>query len=111
VADSAGNDVLKINKKREITTVVRFLREEVPWPAGLPFGPPPGTPTPAESVPTAIAIGPDGAWYVSELKGFQFVKGHVPHLADRAGRGERDLRSPPTRTPARARRTRPVSPR
>jgi hypothetical protein len=75
VADSAGNDVLKISKKRKITTVARFLREEVPWPAGLPFGPPPGTPTPAESVPTAIAIGPDGAWYVSELKGFPFVKG------------------------------------
>ena len=34
----------------------------------LPFpGAAPGTPTLAESVPTAIAIGPDGAWYVSEL--------------------------------------------
>ncbi len=76
VADSAGNDVLKINQKRKITTVARFLREDVPWPDGLPFpGPPPGTPTPAESVPTAIAIGPDGAWYVSELKGFPFIKG------------------------------------
>lgn len=56
--------------------MARFLREEVPWPDGLPFpGPPPGTPVPAESVPTAIAIGPDGAWYVSELKGFPFIKG------------------------------------
>jgi sugar lactone lactonase YvrE len=76
VADSAGNDVLKIDQKRRITTVARFLREDVPWPDGLPFpGPPAGTPTPAESVPTAVAIGPDGAWYVSELKGFPFVKG------------------------------------
>jgi hypothetical protein len=77
VADSAGNDVLKITKRKTIKTVARFLREEVPWPdVELPFpGPPPGTPTPAESVPTAIAIGPDGAWYVSELKGFPFVKG------------------------------------
>jgi hypothetical protein len=77
VADSAGNDVLKIDQRRKITTVARFLREDVPWPdVELPFpGPPPGTPTPAESVPTAIAIGPDGAWYVSELKGFPFVKG------------------------------------
>ena len=76
LADSAGNDVLKIDQKRKITTVARFLREDVPWPPGLPFpGPPPGTPTPAESVPTAVAIGPDGAWYVSELKGFPFIKG------------------------------------
>ena len=76
LADSAGNDVLKIDQKRRITTVARFLREDVPWPDGLPFpGPPPGTPVPAESVPTAVAIGPDGAWYVSELKGFPFIKG------------------------------------
>jgi hypothetical protein len=77
VADSANNDVLRITQKKKIKTVARFLPEDVPWPdVELPFpGPPPGTPTPAESVPTAIAIGPDGAWYVSELKGFPFVKG------------------------------------
>ncbi len=76
VADSAGNDVLRLDQKRGIRTVARFLTEEVPWPAGLPFpGPPPGTLVPAESVPTAVAIGPDGAWYVSELKGFPFAKG------------------------------------
>ena len=76
VADSAGNDVLKIDQKRRITTVARFKTEDLPWPDGLPFpGPPPGTPVPAESVPTSVAIGPDGAWYVSELKGFPFTKG------------------------------------
>ncbi len=76
LADSANNDLLRITNKRKIKTVARFLREDVPWPDGLPFpGPPPGTPTPAESVPTAVAIGPDGAWYVSELKGFPFIKG------------------------------------
>jgi hypothetical protein len=76
VADSAGNDVLKITTRKTIKTIARFLPEDVPWPDGLPFpGPPPGTPTPAESVPTAVAIGPDGAWYVSELKGFPFIKG------------------------------------
>jgi hypothetical protein len=77
VTDAANNDLLRITKKRNVETVARFLREDVPWPdVVLPFpGPPPGTPTPAESVPTAIAIGPDGAWYVSELKGFPFIKG------------------------------------
>lgn len=76
LADSAGNDLLRIDTRRRITTVARFKPENVPWPDGLPFpGPPPGTPVPAESVPTAVAIGPDGAWYVSELKGFPFIKG------------------------------------
>jgi DNA-binding beta-propeller fold protein YncE len=77
VTDAANNDLLLIDRHGNITTVARFLREEVPWPDGLVIegSPPPGTPTPAESVPTAVAVGPDGAWYVSELKGFPFVKG------------------------------------
>jgi hypothetical protein len=75
LADSANNDLLKIDQRRKITTVARFKTENLPWPDGLPFpGPPPGTPVPVESVPTAVAIGPDGAWYVSELKGFPFTK-------------------------------------
>jgi hypothetical protein len=76
LADSANNDLLRIDRKKRVTTVARFKTELVPWPDGLPFpGPPPGTPVPAESVPTAVAVGPDGAWYVSELKGFPFTKG------------------------------------
>ena len=77
VADAAGNDLLKVDTRRNITTVARFKPELVPWPAGLPFPGPvePGEPFPAESVPTAVAIGPDGAWYVSELKGFPFPQG------------------------------------
>lgn len=76
VADAAGNDLLKVDTRRKVTTVARFKTELAPWPDGLPFpGPPPGTPVPVESVPTAVAIGPDGAWYVSELKGFPFPKG------------------------------------
>ena len=77
VADAAGNDLLKVDTRRRITTVARFKPELVPWPAGLPFPGPvePGEPFPVESVPTAVAIGPDGAWYVSELKGFPFPQG------------------------------------
>jgi hypothetical protein len=93
VTDAANNDLLKVVRRGGIATVARFKREMVPWPAGLPFpGPPPGTPVPAESVPTAVAIGPDGAWYVSELQGFPSVKGHLWHLAHRAGERGRDLR-------------------
>jgi hypothetical protein len=75
VADAAGNDLLLVDSRGRIKTVARFKPELVPFPAGLPFGPPAGTPFPAEAVPTAVAVGPDGAWYVSELKGFPFVKG------------------------------------
>jgi hypothetical protein len=74
VADAANNDLLLVDDG-EITTVARFKPETVPWPDGLPFGPPPGTPFLAESVPTAVTVGPDGAWYVSELKGFPFHPG------------------------------------
>ena len=30
---------------------------------------------PAEAVPTSVAVGPDGYWYVGELKGFPFTPG------------------------------------
>lgn len=74
VSDAANNDLLKVDDG-EITTVARFKPEAVPWPDGLDFGPPPGTPFLAEAVPTAVAVGPDGNWYVSELKGFPFHPG------------------------------------
>jgi hypothetical protein len=78
VADAANNDLLLVNSAGRITTVARFKREVVPMPEiddAPPDFPPAGTPLPAEAVPTAVAIGPDGAWYVSELKGFPFAPG------------------------------------
>jgi hypothetical protein len=73
VADAAANDLLQVDVHGAITTVAHFKPEFVPW--GLPFGPPVGTVVPAEAVPTAVAVGPDGAYYVSELTGFPFAKG------------------------------------
>ena len=80
VADAAGNDLLLVDAHGGITTVARFPIEEIPFqpPPGAVFPfpvPPTGTPIPAEAVPTAVAVGPDGAWYVSELKGFPFTPG------------------------------------
>ncbi len=75
VADSAGNDLLKIEKDGDIETVARFPTRSLPFPEGIPGGPPAGTLIDAEAVPTAVAVGPDGAWYVSELRGFPFTKG------------------------------------
>jgi sugar lactone lactonase YvrE len=72
VADAAANDLLRVDIHGQITTVAHFKPELVPW--GLPFGPPLGTVVPAEAVPTAVAVGPDGAYYVSELTGFPFSK-------------------------------------
>jgi hypothetical protein len=79
VADAAGNDLLKVRKDGSIETVARFPTRNVEVPE-LPPGAPPdlppaGTPIDSEAVPTAVAIGPDGAWYVSELRGFPFTPG------------------------------------
>ena len=41
-----------------------------PRPNPLPFGPPV-----FQSVPTAVALGPDGAYYIGELTGFPFPSG------------------------------------
>jgi hypothetical protein len=78
VTDAANNDLLHIDKHGTITTVARFPVETVLMPDGFPGPPdfpPAGAPIPAEAVPTAVAVGPDGAWYVSELKGFPFAPG------------------------------------
>jgi len=73
VADAAANKLLRVDVHGQITMVARFKPELVSW--GLPFGPPIGTAVPAEAVPTAVAVGPDGAYYVSELTGFPFAQG------------------------------------
>lgn len=75
VVDAEGNDLLLVGRNGSIQTVARFPTRTVPWPSGLGEGPPPGTPVPSEAVPTAVAVGPDGAWYVAELRGFPFTAG------------------------------------
>jgi hypothetical protein len=74
VVDSANNDLLEIEKDGDIETVARFPTRTLASPGG-PDLPPEGTPIDAEAVPTSVAVGPDGAWYVGELRGFPFTKG------------------------------------
>jgi hypothetical protein len=75
VIDSGGNDLLRVRSNGQISTVATFPSR-------------PGRST--DSVPTAVATGPDGAYYVSELTGgpftpdlarvYRVVPGHAPEV-------------------------------
>jgi hypothetical protein len=73
IADAGGNDLLLAGPAGRVTTVARFPNQVIST-AHLPF-PFPAPAVPAEAVPTSVAIGPDGYWYVGELKGFPFTPG------------------------------------
>lgn len=82
VADAAGNDLITVNKHGKAKLVAVFPDEPVPTAdvkslVGCPdpfdgfeeiCDLPPSMP--AEAVPASVAVGPDGAYYVGELKGF-----------------------------------------
>ncbi len=72
VADAGGNSILKVQNKK-VTTVATLPTqlEEAPPSLGLPAG----AKIPAQAVPTSVAVGPDGALYVSQLTGFPFQPG------------------------------------
>ena len=76
MTDAAGNDLLLIKGGEGRQTVARFPNELITTDSLPPaFGVPPGLTLPAEAVPTSVAVGPDGYWYVGELKGFPFQAG------------------------------------
>ena len=66
VADAAGNSVLQVAANGTMSTLAAFGARPNPLPIGPPF---------VESVETAVALGPDGALYVSELTGAPFPTG------------------------------------
>jgi hypothetical protein len=84
VADAGGNDLLLVNRKSgHINWVATLPSQDVSTQnakdlAGCPTPPDPSNQSicdlpdtmPAEAVPTSVAVGPDGAFYVTELKGF-----------------------------------------
>jgi hypothetical protein len=78
VADSGGNDVLKVRHGAiEVLGLLPPVTET--WPAGAPFpgGPPAGTPVPADAVPTSVVRSADGTIYVGQLTGVPFVPGNA----------------------------------
>ena len=63
VTDAGGNSLLRVATDGTLSTVASFQARAL------------GGPGSTEPVPTGIAVGPDGAYYVSELTGFPFVAG------------------------------------
>ena len=68
VADAGGNDLLEIDANGKIQTLAVFPDQMAPAPGG-------GGMIPSEPVPTTVAVGPDGAYYVGQLTGFPFQPG------------------------------------
>lgn len=73
VADAGGNDLLQVSAKGVISVLAVFAPVARPTP-GPPF---------VQAVPTSVALGPDGDYYVGVLTGGPFTVGlasvyHVP---------------------------------
>lgn len=64
VVDAAGNDLLRVDNQGNVEVVAVFPPGD---PVAVPF--PPFEIRP-EAVPTSVAVGPDGYYYVGELTGF-----------------------------------------
>jgi hypothetical protein len=87
VADAGANDLLYVSATGRITMLARFPAVAEQLPAGVLGNPTPIT-VKAQAVPTSVAIGPDGALYVSLLRGvpsdpgtayiYRVVPGHKP---------------------------------
>lgn len=71
VVDAGGNDLLRVGPTGRISTLAVFPKRLVPAPPGFP-GPPE---IDMDAVPTAVVVGPDRAYYVSQLTGFPFPVG------------------------------------
>jgi hypothetical protein len=76
VADAAGDDLLYVSPWGHISVLAVFPTIPETAPPG-DLGPTQTTPVPvdAQPVPTAVAVGPDGALYVGELGGDPFNVG------------------------------------
>lgn len=73
VTDAGGNSLLWVAANGKVTTLAVFPDTLVLAPPML--GLPEGTNIPMQSVPTSVAVGPDGAYYVGLLTGFPFPVG------------------------------------
>lgn len=77
VADAANNSVVHVTRRGIVTHIARVKTRVVEMPEGFddPELPPAGTPMPTEAVVTSVTVGPDGAVYLGELRGFPGTPG------------------------------------
>jgi hypothetical protein len=78
VADAAANDLLWVSPKRAVSVLAVFPTQKVRLTAAdrKRFGIAPNVPSlTVQSVPSSVAVGPDGALYVGELTGVPFRRG------------------------------------
>ncbi|NLI18522.1 MAG: ScyD/ScyE family protein [Actinomycetales bacterium] len=68
--DAGGNSLLAVSASGNVSTLAWFPEREVQ----NPFAPP-GVMLSMDAVPTSVVVGPDGAYYVSQLTGFPFPAG------------------------------------
>jgi hypothetical protein len=73
VTDAGGNVLIHRGVDGQLSNLTTFDVRFVDAPPFL--GAPAGTQIPMQAVPTAVALGPDGALYVSQLTGFPFPVG------------------------------------
>jgi hypothetical protein len=73
VADAGANVLLEVRENGAIKALATFADRMVDAPPFL--GLPPGTKIPMDTVPTSVAVAPDGSYYVGQLTGFPFPVG------------------------------------
>jgi hypothetical protein len=73
VADAGANALNEVSANGSISTLAVFPNRLVDAPPFLEL--PPGTQIPMDAVPTSVALGPDGHYYVGQLTGFPFPVG------------------------------------
>ena len=87
--DAGGNTLNQITARGTITTLAVFPNLMVPAPIPPPPAPTPtpGTMVPVQAVPTSVALGPDGSYYVGQLTGGPFTVGaaNVYRVPSRGG--------------------------
>ena len=67
--DAGGNSLLQVTDGGVVSTVAVFPAVMVEFPPGS------GDMIPMDAVPTSVTVGPDGAYYVTQLTGFPFPPG------------------------------------
>ena len=75
VADAGANDLLEVSPKGNVSVLAVFPNRLGAMPPGfdfIPDLPPAGTLLDMDAVPTSVALGPDGNYYVGQLCGFPF---------------------------------------